>query len=361
MKKKLLSLILAVALALAIVIPVSAADNAYIFDYNGMQYSITQCQENDISSAKINEIVAAMKSGNLKDENETSMPMIMNPILIYNNTYIPADPLLDKTLSSCGIRPGDTINVYDFGNSFCLVYFESNVYPLNLSNGNTVLEVKTAISSGNVAGRPTSAPAVDDILLYDSTGNLLTDGQTIMSESKIYLYNKNGGTVTDTIDPFNNQKHPVTATYQMGAAAPTTYSVSITWGSMEFTYTEPQKVWNPETHTEENGEGSGTFTCADGANQITVVNHSNANVTARFSFTGNNSVFTAGVNTGFTGTATNNTESALTDNAVILDSAVGKEATASATVVVSLNLDGKLSSDPGANPIGTVTVTIDSN
>ena len=46
----------------------------------------------------------------------------------------------------------------------------------------------------------------------------------------------------------------VKASYRSGAGGSTVYSVDITWGSMEFTYSEgPSPTWDPETHT--SGQG----------------------------------------------------------------------------------------------------------
>lgn len=69
----------------------------------------------------------------------------------------------------------------------------------------------------------------------------------------------------------------VFGTYQAGSAT-TVYSVDITWGSMEFTYVDASDgEWNPLTHTYDGATTAG-WTCDEGANEITVTNHSNAAV-----------------------------------------------------------------------------------
>lgn len=63
-------------------------------------------------------------------------------------------------------------------------------------------------------------------------------------------------------------------------------SVEIKWDEMKFTYTEAQKVWNPETHQYDQGDG----TWSSEAKDITVSNHSNIGIKAAFTFNGNNGI-----------------------------------------------------------------------
>lgn len=58
----------------------------------------------------------------------------------------------------------------------------------------------------------------------------------------------------------------------------TAISVDVTWGSMEFTYTDG--VWNPETHEY---EGAG-WTTAENANRISVTSTSNVPITISYSY-----------------------------------------------------------------------------
>lgn len=76
----------------------------------------------------------------------------------------------------------------------------------------------------------------------------------------------------------------VQATYVANTKAQTVYSVDITWGSMEYTYTiDSEGTWNPGTH-QYTGKSEGNWTCDDGADQVTVTNHSNAAVNAAFTY-----------------------------------------------------------------------------
>ena len=79
-----------------------------------------------------------------------------------------------------------------------------------------------------------------------------------------------------------NQNIEVYAKYEDGSTTDTVYSVDISWGNMQFTYAKSgTRTWVPSTHTYEDGTTSAWT--ADG-NTITVTNHSNAEVTASFSF-----------------------------------------------------------------------------
>ncbi len=88
-----------------------------------------------------------------------------------------------------------------------------------------------------------------------------------------------------------DQSAEVKARYVNAIDTPEVYSVDITWGSMEFTYTiSGQQTWNPEDHTY-SGEVTGGWTQNDptngegvAANVINVVNHSNVPVTIGYAF-----------------------------------------------------------------------------
>lgn len=85
---------------------------------------------------------------------------------------------------------------------------------------------------------------------------------------------------------------PVTGIYSDGTKYDVVYSVDISWGNMEFTYSNtPKKTWNPATHTYDAVEENDGWSCAPATettlagNQIKITNHSNANVTCNAEFT----------------------------------------------------------------------------
>lgn len=137
---------------------------------------------------------------------------------------------------------------------------------------------------------------------------------------------------------------PVTGTYQAIGDGTPVYSVDITWGSMEFTYQASGGAWNPETHTY--GEGSsGTWTCEDGANQITIKNHSNAYVNCDLKYTSIDSNITGNLST----------------NILTFGSAVNTPVDDPPTGTATLDLTGQLPSGSNEAEIGTVTITITGN
>lgn len=135
----------------------------------------------------------------------------------------------------------------------------------------------------------------------------------------------------------------VTASYSAGAGGGTVYSVDITWGNMEFTYSEGSgSTWNPATHTYSSG-GAGGW--SNSGNTITVTNHSNTGVTANLTYT---------PETGFTEISGNFNKSTMN-----LATAVGTEVPEAPKDTAALTLTGKLASTVTVPAtIGTITVTI---
>lgn len=138
----------------------------------------------------------------------------------------------------------------------------------------------------------------------------------------------------------------VKGTYKAGSSAATVYSVEISWGSMEFTYTDASKgTWNPVDHKYD-GVKVAEWSCAEGENKIEVKNHSNADVSVQLSYTPNSGYGE------ITGTFKNS-------SSLDLESAEGKEPTNAPSLTATLNLDGELSNEtPEKTTIGTVTVTL---
>ena len=140
----------------------------------------------------------------------------------------------------------------------------------------------------------------------------------------------------------------VKATYvagSSGGAGATVYSVDIVWGDMAFTYTEEAGVWNPATH-ETTGAGGGIWSVNNsGGNKIKVTNHSNAAVTATFSYAA-----AAGY-----GDISGSFDKATLNLATAVDTEVSNAPSDTA----ALTLSGALASNTPANTtIGTITVTL---
>ena len=149
-----------------------------------------------------------------------------------------------------------------------------------------------------------------------------------------------------TITAFGgSESTTVKGTYVSGGSATPVYSVDITWGSMEFTYTDADSgTWNPETHSYDGGAVA-SWSCEDGANVITVTNHSNVAVTADLSYE---------AATGYSGIT-----GSFSDSSLNLPTAVGTTRENAPTKTATLTLSGALPSDTAANTqIGTVKVTL---
>lgn len=154
---------------------------------------------------------------------------------------------------------------------------------------------------------------------------------------------------TDTITEVGRSaNHDVTATYvagSSGGAGGTVYSVDITWGDMEFTYTAAAGVWDPTTHTITGADGGTWKVNNEGGNKIKVTNHSNTAVTATFSYA---------AASGYEGISGSFDKTSLD-----LATAVGTEVSNAPSDSAALSLSGPLaSSTPASTTIGTITVTL---
>lgn len=75
----------------------------------------------------------------------------------------------------------------------------------------------------------------------------------------------------------------VTGTYEAGGVP--VYSYSYSFGDMKFTYRAASEgTWDPETHQFSGAASGGGWTCATGADVITVTNHSNAAISVQPKF-----------------------------------------------------------------------------
>ena len=137
----------------------------------------------------------------------------------------------------------------------------------------------------------------------------------------------------------------IKATYQAGKeSTDTVYSVDVNWGSLEYTYSSGvTKSWDPTTLKYKETSGTSSWTCQEGADQITVTNNSNADITASLAYDRTDS--------NITGTFTN--------SKIGLKSAEGTNVGESPSETTILSLKGALSdTTAGKKQIGNVTVTI---
>lgn len=77
----------------------------------------------------------------------------------------------------------------------------------------------------------------------------------------------------------------VTGTYSAGGGGGTVYKYGYSFGSMKFNYSDGSKgTWDPDTHTYDGVATGGRWSCAEGADEIEVMNHSNAPVRVTLTF-----------------------------------------------------------------------------
>lgn len=137
----------------------------------------------------------------------------------------------------------------------------------------------------------------------------------------------------------------IIATYQAGKEnTDTVYSVDVKWGSLEYTYSSGvTRSWDPTTLKYKETSGTSSWTCQDGADQITVTNNSNADITASLAY--------AGTESNITGTFSN--------SKIGLKSAEGTNAGEGPSGTTTLSLNGVLSDTTAQKKeVGNVTVTI---
>lgn len=141
----------------------------------------------------------------------------------------------------------------------------------------------------------------------------------------------------------------ILATYNATTLEPDTiYSVDIAWGSLEFTYsTNGIKTWDPVNHKFVVTPGTPEWTCTDGADKITVTNHSNAGIAATLEYAETNG-------SGVSGTF---------DNSQISLNAPGEgtDPSEAPSATAQLTLGGVLPESVDKMEIGSVTVMIKEN
>lgn len=138
----------------------------------------------------------------------------------------------------------------------------------------------------------------------------------------------------------------VKGTYEPGSSSAAVYSVDIAWGSMEFTYTDASEgTWNPQDHSYD-GAMAAAWSCKeDGADRITVTNHSNAEIAVSFRYDPDEA------HTDINGSFSNST--------LTLPSAVGTEKADAPSKFTQLTLSGgALEKGAQGTTVGTVTVQI---
>ena len=152
------------------------------------------------------------------------------------------------------------------------------------------------------------------------------------------------GTTAFATEVSNGTKE-VTATYVQGSSSDIIYSVDVTWGSMEFTYTSPaQGTWDPDSHGYVGAEETGRWTYSDGANVVTVTTHSNTEVAAELAYTPAEEY--------------ENIEGAFDASEISLETAVGTAVDEAPAGSAALTIAGELPESEESAVVGEITVTL---
>lgn len=147
----------------------------------------------------------------------------------------------------------------------------------------------------------------------------------------------------------SEESQPVKATYVDGTEA-TVYNITVTWGSLEYTYTSAsQGNWLADQHKYENEIAAAWKVAQPADAQITVANHSNVGVTAAFAYTDSGTV--TGITGSFTYEGELNLDSA--DEGSYLNNYDGAD-----KVVATLTLSGNPAKFEEQKTVGTVKVTL---
>lgn len=179
-------------------------------------------------------------------------------------------------------------------------------------------------SSGEVTYLLNGSKSEGDLIWYQTLG---TDTTPVFTGKTVYY---NAGT-----NRYSNNPEFIT--------------VNITWGALEYTYTDGNEgTWNPKTHSFENATEAGWAPNAEGGDKIIVTSESNVAVKVDFDYTNAGGVTVKGTFTDGTSPITEPVP-------------VNPGDTTPQRVVAYLKLQGKPDENIDKTNLGTVTITIGGN
>lgn len=166
------------------------------------------------------------------------------------------------------------------------------------------------------------------------------------SEGDLVWYQTLG---TDTTPVFTGKTVYYNAGTNRYSNNPEFITVNITWGALEYTYTDGNEgTWNPKTHSFENATEAGWAPNAEGGDKIIVTSESNVAVKVDFDYTNAGGVTVKGTFTDGTSPITEPVP-------------VNPGDTTPQRVVAYLKLQGKPDENIDKTNLGTVTITIGGN
>ncbi|MBQ7290800.1 MAG: hypothetical protein IJW76_03630 [Clostridia bacterium] len=208
---------------------------------------------------------------------------------------------------------------------------------LESATGKSAAEISAVVFEISYAASGTR----EDLSLYPQEDTVGTVTITIVSHAYTPepVGPNAGSTIVDSVDSNAVPAIAVSGELRLESIKRNVYSVEITWGSMEFTYTPK---WNPDTHTYVHSDSG--WSCEDGANKITVANHSSAPIKVDLEYTAYEDAVMGSLEVE---NGANQTLSAAT------------AISGAPSITATLNISGALPSTvTERKAIGTVTVTI---
>lgn len=160
-------------------------------------------------------------------------------------------------------------------------------------------------------------------------------------------------TNTETLENGKSKDITVTGNYDVMIHTEQIYNAQVSWGSFHFEYLESgDRIWDPSTHEYDDSNVTGEFIKQED-NQVTVTNHSNADLDVAFGYTS--------LVDGVTGTFTYDKEGVVGDSLTL---AMGEynNPNGADSVTATLTLDGQFKGDTTElNKMGTIKVSIKAN
>lgn len=178
---------------------------------------------------------------------------------------------------------------------------------------------------------------------------LLTLAMVMATSVTVFAATAPGSTTANT-DGFSETIN-VQAKYADVMTTPDVISVDVSWGAMQFTYSEGgTKTWNADSHTYTENSKAGW---AESGNTVKLTNHSNVDVKATLSFDAKTEY------NGITGTFKYDNGKSAEGGAITLNAGVENKPGAADYVNATLKLGGELPDNVSSfTNVGTVTVTI---
>lgn len=265
------------------------------------------------------------------------------------DAFLSSNPQDTNALSGYEVAHPFSDTTYRQNVPYLFVYYIPDISPGDIAAGSNVNAAQLFDDNFGIAVCLSFTP------IGDNTDNGSEGGGTIVPDTgagDIVGNTPNNGNNSTITSQNGTTEIPITASYDTTLVEQKVYRVDIVWGSMAFTY-HPEFIgnWNPNTHTYSD-EAEAYWSFEEHANRIIVTNHSNAPISATFSYAALSSYNT------ITGAFSVADQTLLTGSQTIA-SASGTTLHDAPFLAAYLMLSGELNKETANNtPIGTVTVTI---